>query len=143
MANTAKMSLDLLVEQLAFLQSGGYSQRLDGCTPRLLQDSPSCPNFRVASPERVACSDCALLRFVPARDRDEARPCQHIPLNRAQETLEMLFYWASHDEQKRKLRSWLLQQILIEDSRERIHAIEKKQMENRLEPQNAADNTDG
>jgi hypothetical protein len=112
-AANEKSTLEILLEQLHFLEGGGYGPRKDGCTPRLLQDSPSCPNHQRASAEAIACEDCDLMRFVPAADRDEARPCQHIRLNDRKETPESLFYWTNPAEQRRKLRAWLLQEIFV------------------------------
>ena len=111
MASPKKESIELLIEQLAFLQSGGYTPRKDGCSPRLLQDSPSCPNFQRSESERTPCAGCELLRFVPPKDRAEARPCQHIQLNAQKETPEMLFFWGTPAEQKVKLRHWLVNEI--------------------------------
>lgn len=64
------------------------------------------------------------MRFVPPADRDEARPCQHIRLNDRKETPEMLFYWTTPAEQRRKLRAWLLQEILV---RRRAHDLDQKE----------------
>lgn len=103
--------VEILVRELHYLDSGVYRPRKDGCSIRIFQDSPSCPNFHRRVSERVACDECALIQFVPPEDRDEVRPCQFIQLNEQKETPEMLFYWGTAREQLVKLRDWLLCEI--------------------------------
>jgi hypothetical protein len=107
MATTRREPLELLMDELEFLDAGGYELKHPF---RLFKDSPSCPNF--GSKERyIACSECELAEFAPEAVRDELDCCQEIPLNHNGDTPEMLFNWGTPAEQKRYVRAWLLQQI--------------------------------
>jgi hypothetical protein len=100
--------LELLMDELEFLDAGGYELRSSSF--RMFKDSPSCPNF--GNNERhVPCSECELAEFATPNERDELDCCQSIPLNRDGDTPEMLYNWGTPQEQKRYARMWLLQEI--------------------------------
>jgi hypothetical protein len=107
-------TLHLLLDELEFLNYGGYDQKKHSF--RAFEDSPSCPNFGNAE-KTIPCSECELMQFVPLEDRDEAAPCQFIRLNRYGDTPEMMYNWGSPGEMKRCLKSWLLRQIAKQDQR--------------------------
>jgi hypothetical protein len=100
--------LELLMDELEFLDYGGYNLR--NSSFRLFKDSPSCPNFGT-NDRYIPCSECELADFAPANERDELDCCQSISLNRDSDTPETLFNWGTPEEQKRYARTWLLQQI--------------------------------
>jgi hypothetical protein len=100
--------LEVLIEELDFIEKGGYGRSVK--TPwqptSIFQDSLSCLNF--GYPYRAhPCSECFLTDFVPPEGVAEPVPCHHIPLNDAGETLETL---ESLDNQKRMeetVKNWL------------------------------------
>jgi hypothetical protein len=107
MATTTE-KLVVLRNELQFLDRGGYRSPIQWRSPRIFEDSPTCPKDRWA-----ACphGDCVLLEFVPEQSRDEAIPCRHIPLNESGETLETLYSTATNEEIQKTLREWLLKTI--------------------------------
>src|SRR5205809_2144158 len=83
--------LELLKDELAFIQKGGYgrSVRTPWLPKSIFQDSLSCLNY--GYPYRAhPCSECHLLDFVPPEDRSQIVPCHHIPLDKAGDTIEEL-----------------------------------------------------
>jgi len=111
--------VELLRFELKFLEDGGYgrSPRTPWLRPSVFEDSPTCPNFR--DPERPhACSECLLMRFVPAELRDQKSPCRLIPLNSKGETIDYLYRCGTQMELEEALAGWLRDQIrLIEENR--------------------------
>jgi len=122
MATTGPKTRAMLLDQLHFLDAGGYrfQQRV-----QLFKDSPTCPNHGLAE-RRVACSECALAAFVPKEDRDEPDCCQLIPLNRDGDTPEVLLNWGTPEERRRYTRMWLLQQIAETAMRDGMTAESKQ-----------------
>ena len=107
MATSRRDPLELLMDELEFLDAGGYELKHPF---RLFKDSPTCPNF--GSKERyVACRECELAGFAPEAVREDPDFCQEIPLNYNGDTPEMLYNWGTALEQKRYARAWLLQEI--------------------------------
>lgn len=109
-------TLQVLREELRFVQGGGYRKPLAWRAPLVFEDSPTCPKGRCsACPD----ADCALLRFVPKESRDEAVPCRHIPLNELGETVDSLYRTGTNEEIEQTLKSWLLETIRqLEQTRE-------------------------
>ena len=104
--------VELLRFELKFLEDGGYgrSPRTPWLRPSLFEDSPTCPNFR--DPERPhACSECLLMKFVPAELRNQASPCRLIPLNSKGETIDYLYRCGTQMELEEALAGWLRDQI--------------------------------
>ena len=100
--------LDVLRSQRAFLEGGGYRQspRTPWKAPLIFEDSPLCLNFE--QPTRPhPCSKCALMRFVPLRRRSARVPCRYIPLNKAGETVDGLYRYASQPELEEAVAKWL------------------------------------
>ena len=105
---TAKNTLQILKDELEFLESGGYRAPIVWRLPLIFEDSPICPKNRCS-----ACpgADCVLMNFVPKECRYEAVPCRHIPLNETGETVDSLYRTGTNNEMEEVLRDWLLKTI--------------------------------
>ncbi|MDX6613673.1 MAG: hypothetical protein QOD75_2859 [Blastocatellia bacterium] len=110
--------LELLQEELSFVEEGGYgrSVRTPWKPKSVFQDSLTCINYTYL--EKVhPCGECHLIDFVPEERCSEEQPCHFIPLNQAGETIAKL----EPDEQAKleeALKAWLRTKILeIETSR--------------------------
>ena len=103
--NSAKHTLQVLKQELEFLEKGGYRSPIAWRWPLAFEDSPTCSNHR-----RSACpeADCVLMDFVPKACHYEAVPCRHIPLNEAGETVDSLYRTGTNEEIEGALRQWLL-----------------------------------
>lgn len=101
-------TLDVLKNELRFVQKGGYRAPLVWRAPLVFEDSPTCPRRSCAAcPE----TDCVLMRFVPKECRYKAAPCRHIPLNELGETVDSLYRTGTNEEIEQRLLSWLLETI--------------------------------
>jgi hypothetical protein len=104
--------LDLLKDELAFINQGGYgrSVRTPWLPKSTFQDSLTCINY--GYPYRAhPCNECHLLDFVAPDRQAEGVPCHFIPLNDAGETIEEL---EQENEQARielLLKKWLQARI--------------------------------
>lgn len=104
--------LDLLKDELSFVEHGGYgrSVRVPWQPKSALQDSLTCINY--GYPYRAhPCTECHLIDFVAPEDQSAAIPCHCIPLNEAGATIEDL---ESEDNQAKlegALKSWLQTKI--------------------------------
>src|SRR5579864_2621493 len=105
---TTKERLRVLLNELQFLDRGGYRSPIQWRSARIFEDSPICPKDQWS-----ACphGDCVLLDFVPEQSRHEAIPCRYIPLDESGETLETLYSTATNEEIQKTLREWLLKTI--------------------------------
>ena len=105
---TTQDTLRVLRNELQFLDRGGYCSPIAWRSPRIFEDSPTCPKDRWS-----ACphGDCVLLDFVPKERREEAIPCRHIPLNEGGESLFTLYSTGTNDEIQETLREWLRKTI--------------------------------
>lgn len=105
---TTKDRLQVLRNELQFLDRGGYCSPIQWRSARIFEDSPTCPKDQWS-----ACphGDCVLLDFVPKQSRHEAIPCRHIPLNESGETLDTLYRTGTNEEIQKTLREWLLKTI--------------------------------
>lgn len=105
---TTQDRLRVLRNELQFLDRGGYRSPIVWRSPRIFEDSPTCPKDRWS-----ACphADCVLLDFVPKERREEAIPCRHIPLNEGGESLFTLYSTGTNEEIQETLRAWLLKTI--------------------------------
>jgi hypothetical protein len=119
MANDDRDILELLKEELDFIEKGGYgrSVRTPWQAKSPFQDSLTCINY--GYPYRAhPCSECRLLDFVSPEHRAEEVPCHHIPLNEAGETIEDLETQDNEAKLEHKLRDWLRAKIKeIEEER--------------------------
>ena len=100
--------LDLLKFELRFLEEGGYgrSPHSPRRPPKIFEDSLSCMNFN-SSAERVPCTACQLMQFVPENRASEPIPCRHIPLDASGRTLASLYESATQQEIEEVLGNWL------------------------------------
>jgi hypothetical protein len=119
MAKDDRDILELLKEELAFIEQGGYgrSVRTPWLPKSAFQDSLTCINY--GYPYRVhPCNECHLLKFVEEDHRAEQVPCHFIPLNDAGETIEDLEAQENQAKLERTLMQWMRTKIKdIEDAR--------------------------
>ena len=121
MAKDDRDILEVLREELGFLEKGGYrgSARQPWLTKSIFQDSPTCINY--GYPYRAhPCNECHLLEFVTPDDQKQWIPCHNIPLNERGETIDLLQFG---DEQKleRAVKDWLESSInVIEEERSQL-----------------------
>jgi hypothetical protein len=111
--------LELLKEQLDFVEKGGYgrSVRTPWQPKSPFQDSLVCLNFGYQDHPH-ACSDCELIDFVPSAQQTEAIPCHHIPLNETGETVAEVMSEDNQAKLEKKLKEWLRARIKeIEEER--------------------------
>jgi len=101
-------TLQVLKNELKFVQRGGYRSPLVWRAPLVFQDSPTCPKEACCS---CPAADCVLIRFVPREHRYEPVPCRHIPLNESGETVDSLYRTGTTEEIEQTLQSWLQQTI--------------------------------
>jgi hypothetical protein len=101
-------TLQVLENELKFVQKGGYRAPLVWRAPLVFEDSPTCPKEGCSS---CPAADCVLTRFVPKEHRFEAVPCRHIPLNESGETVDSLYRTGTNEEIEQMLESWLLETI--------------------------------
>lgn len=108
MKREREKTLEVLKNELKFVENGGYRIPLVWRAVLVFEDSPLCPK----DPCR-ACLDanCVLVNFVPTECRDEIIPCRHIPLNETGETLNSLYRTATNEEIEQTVESWLLKTI--------------------------------
>jgi hypothetical protein len=118
MAKDNRDILELLQEELSFVEEGGYgrSVRKPWKPKSAFQDSLTCINYTYL--EKVhPCNECHLIDFVPEEQRAEELPCHFIPLNHAGDTIAKL----EAEEQakiEQALKVWLRAKISeIETSR--------------------------
>ncbi len=104
--------LDILQEELDFIEKGGYgrSVRTPWKSKSLFQDSLTCINF--GDPSRShPCNECHLIDFVSPEQKATAIPCHQIPLNDACDTLEDLELKDNQSEMEETVKNWLRKQI--------------------------------
>lgn len=100
--------LDVLKEELKFIESGGYA-RSPGASWRpifIFEDSPACMNHDHTNDPEL-CSDCVLMQLVPPEFRSVQAPCRHIPLNAVGETLDSLYRYGDEHEIEETVVKWL------------------------------------
>ena len=104
--------LDLLQDELEFIEKGGYgrSVRTPWKPKSIFQDSLTCLNF--ADPSRShPCDECQLIDFVSPERRAVEVPCHQIPLNDAGETIEDLDLTDNQARTEEAVKAWLRRQI--------------------------------
>jgi len=111
MAKDNRDILELLQEELSFVEEGGYgrSVRTPWKPKSAFQDSLTCINHTYL--EKVhPCNECHLIDFVPAERRAEEVPCHFIPLNEAGETIANLEP-ENQGKLEEALKTWLRSRI--------------------------------
>jgi hypothetical protein len=115
--------LELLREELEFIESGGYgrSVRTPWQPKSTFQDSLTCINY--GYPYRAhPCNECHLLNFVPPEGQSAEIPCHHIPLNELGLTVEELEAQDNQPRLEAAIKRWL---------KARISEIEKERASQR------------
>jgi hypothetical protein len=86
--------LNVLRSELQFLDGGGYasSPRDPLRPPFIFEDSPTCIN-RSGIATETSCQACVLVEFVPPENRQQRRPCRHIPLTDKWESVDYFYRW--------------------------------------------------
>ena len=125
MATDERDILELLKDELDFIEKGGYghSVRTPWQSKSAFQDSLTCINY--GYPYRAhPCSECQLLEFVSPEHRTEAIPCHFIPLNNDGETIEDLELRDNQAKLEREVSRWLHDRIreIEEERAKRAHA---------------------
>jgi hypothetical protein len=119
MAKDDRDILELLKEELDFIEKGGYgrSVRTPWQPKSAFEDSLTCINY--GYPYRAhPCNECHLLDFVSPEHHSEHVPCHFIPLNEAGETIEELELEDNQAKVERTLKQWLRNKITkIEEER--------------------------
>jgi hypothetical protein len=113
--------LEILKDELAFIEQGGYgrSVRTPWHPQSAFQDSLTCINY--GYPYRAhPCNECHLMEFVSPEHQSEEVPCHFIPLNEAGETIEELESEDNQAKLERAVKDWLRAKISqIEEERAR------------------------
>lgn len=110
MTTDRQRTLEMLRNELRYLEQGGYQNAM-GWRPQLIfQDSPTCPNFG-AFGKPHACTECALIEFVPQESHGSPDACRFIPLDDSGQTLDSLYRWASESEIETLVMGWLRKTI--------------------------------
>ena len=112
MAQDDRDILEVLYEELDFMEKGGYgrSVRTPWQPTSVFQDSLSCLNY--GYPYRAhPCNECVLMDFVPEEDRGRLVPCHHIPLDAAGMTVEALEDEENQQRLEESVKDWLRARI--------------------------------
>jgi hypothetical protein len=112
MAHDDRDILELLEDELDFVEKGGYgrSVRTPWFQNSIFQDSNSCLNY--GYPYRAhPCNECSLFDFVSAEYQKATVPCHFIPLSDTGETIEDLETRGSQARLEETLKSWLRAKI--------------------------------
>lgn len=105
--------LELLKEELAFIEQGGYgrSVRTPWLPKSAFQDSLTCINY--GYPYRAhPCTECQLIDFVDKDHKGAPVPCHCIPLNDAGETIEDLEAQNNQPRLEATLKQWMRAKIM-------------------------------
>lgn len=119
--------LELLREELAFIEQGGYgrSVRTPWLAKSAFQDSLICINYGYLTQEHP-CSECHLIDFVADEHQADHVPCHLIPLNEAGETIEDLEAQDNQAHLETTLKRWMRAKIEeIEQARARLPATQQ------------------
>ena len=112
MAKDERDVLELLKEELDFIEKGGYGRlvRTPWQPKSAFQDSLTCINY--GYPYRAhPCNECQLIDFVDPEHRTETVPCHFIHLNAAGETIEDLECEDDQAKLEAALKDWLRTKI--------------------------------
>jgi hypothetical protein len=119
MTNDDRDILEVLKEELDFIEKGGYgrSVRTPWKPTSAFQDSLTCINY--GYPYRAhPCNECHLLEFVSPEHHSAEVPCHFIPLNEAGDTIEDLESGDNEAKLEREVKAWLRARIQkIEEER--------------------------
>ncbi len=110
MPNSRREIVNLLKQELAFLERGGYGGAIPWRPVSMFLDSPSCPN-RLDVERTTPCAQCWLFQFVPERFRQELNACHFISLNRDGESVHSMSRQYTPAEVEAALKTWLEAEI--------------------------------
>jgi hypothetical protein len=113
--------LEVLREELAFLEAGGYRGSVQLWQGKsVFQDSATCLNY--GYPYRAhPCNECQMLNFVASEHRKEWIPCHFIPLNELGETIDLLEQESREGKLEQEVKGWLQSSIeVIEEERSQL-----------------------
>lgn len=119
MAKDDRDILELLKEELAFVEQGGYgrSVRTPWLPKSTFQNSLTCINYADLN-HTHPCSECHLIDFVDREHHSDDVPCHLIALNEAGETIEDLEAQDNQAKLETTLKQWMRVNITqIEDRR--------------------------
>jgi len=102
--------VNLLKQELAFLERGGYGGAIPWRPVSMFLDSPSCPN-RLDVERTTPCAQCWLFQFVPERFHQEMNACHLISLNREGESVHSMSRQYTPAEVEAALKTWLEAEI--------------------------------
>lgn len=104
--------LELLKEELAFIEQGGYgrSVRTPWLPKSAFQDSLTCINYADLNRSHP-CSECHLIDFVNKDHLSESVPCHAIALNEAGETIADLEAQDDQAKLEATLKQWMRSKI--------------------------------
>ena len=100
--------LELLKQELSFIEEGGYgrSVRTPWLPKSVFQDSLSCLNY--GYPYRAhPCAECRFIDLVEPEDRSQSVPCHFISLNDAGNTVEELEMKGDEPRTQHAVKTWL------------------------------------
>lgn len=123
MATDERDILELLKDELDFIEKGGYgrSVRTPWQEKSTFQDSLTCLNY--GYPYRAhPCDECHLLDFVDPQHRTEAIPCHFIPVTTDGETIEDLESRGNQAKLEREVSAWLRAKINEIEQERATHA---------------------
>lgn len=112
MAKDDRDILEILKDELAFIEQGGYgrSVRTPWLPKSVFQDSMSCLNY--GYPYRAhPCAECRLIDFVGPQDHSQPVPCHFIPLDETGKTLEELELEGNELQTENAVKKWLQDKI--------------------------------
>src|SRR6266496_506361 len=108
MATDDRDILELLKDELDFIEKGGYgrSTRMPWQPKSAFQDSLTCINY--GYPYRAhPCNECHLIDFVEPENRTKEIPCHFIPLNEDGETIDDLEVADNQAKMEREVKKWI------------------------------------
>jgi len=119
MANDDRDILELLKDELEFIEKGGYVRSVHAPwkLKSTFQESATCLNY--GYPYRAhPCNECCLLEFVNPEHQGAEIPCHYIALNEAGETIDDLEADDNEARLAHKVSDWLRTKIMeLEEER--------------------------
>jgi len=113
MAHDDRDILDLLRDEIDFIEKGGYgrSVRTPWKPKSAFQDSLTCINY--ADPDQSRpCGECHLIDFVPQEHHQDQVPCHAIPVSAEGATISDLELEENDAKLERGLKDWLRARII-------------------------------
>jgi hypothetical protein len=125
MAKDERDILEVLKEELDFIEKGGYgrSVRTPWQPKSAFQDSMTCINFGYQY-RAHPCSECHLLDFVPLQEQSASVPCHRIPLNAKGTTVEDLEAADNQSKLEATVKQWLKTRIAEVEKERQITSSE-------------------